>query len=447
MRHAEDELVWIDGKGVAHPLGDNAIKRMRAREGAFRLLPTPDHLVFMRFTGEDGRRDAEDGAIVRMAGEIVGPGVMGDVLALIASSGWRGELVVRDGARCRGVFFEHGNIVGARTDVDEESLGSLLFRYGLVDEEQLASILARIAHGERFGAAAVALGFVSEAQVFEHLQRQIDEVVHSMLLIADGAYCFLDGFEEASIGYRRTVPALSVLMSATARLDEMRYFRARIPSGEHVPERIGEIVQVDPELAPLWPLINGRRSVEELGRLTGLGDFEVTKQIYRLVQAKAVTITAPRFRGGVGELVETANVILVRIHQEADLAGRGTSFRTTLASFAQGRFGRLIVGAGPFEDGSFGGRRLAANAVALVGEDEAYAHVAELLHDYASFALFSLGTSVDSRVELGVSREVEAQLCRLRPQSSSSQLIRLTDVDEQISELSAVTSVDGEDAL
>ena len=429
MRHAQDELVWIDGKGVAHPLGDVAVQRMRGREGAFRLLPTPDHVVFMRFTGEDGRRDAEDGAIVRMAGEIIGPGVVGDVLALLATSGWRGELVVLDGQSSRSVFFEGGNIRGVRTTVDDESLGALLFRYGLLDEEQLASILARMAHGERFDAAALALGFVREEQLFEHLHRQLDEVIHGMLTVADGTYCFLDGFDDAAIPHRRTAPALSVLMGAAARLDEMRYFRSRIPSGEHVPERLTGAAAIDPELAPLWQLIDGARSVEEIGRLSALGEFEVTKQLYRLVQAKHVAITPPRFHGGALEVAETANAILRRIHQEADQAGRGTALRTAVAAFAHGRFARLIAGAGPFEDGAFNARRLVANAVAHAGEAGAYGYAADTLHDYASFALFTLGASLGADAERRVAQAVEPLLARLRPGQSSSQLIRLADVE------------------
>ena len=30
---------------------------MRARKGTFRLMPAPDHIVFMRHVGDDGRRD------------------------------------------------------------------------------------------------------------------------------------------------------------------------------------------------------------------------------------------------------------------------------------------------------------------------------------------------------------------------------------------------------
>ncbi len=104
MKHAQDELVRIDGTGAAHPPGEVATQRMRTREGAFRSSPSPRHLVFMRYVGADGRRDREDGAVVRIAGEITGPGAMADVIALLAQAGWRGELVVQDLGAPRSLF-------------------------------------------------------------------------------------------------------------------------------------------------------------------------------------------------------------------------------------------------------------------------------------------------------------------------------------------------------
>src|SRR3954453_5378892 len=94
MRDGKAELVRIDSRGEAHPIGAIASQRLRARAGAYRMLPAPDHVVFMLFTGEDGRRDAEDGAIVRLAGEGTAPGALCDVLALLGQAGWRGELIV-----------------------------------------------------------------------------------------------------------------------------------------------------------------------------------------------------------------------------------------------------------------------------------------------------------------------------------------------------------------
>ncbi|MCA9656782.1 MAG: DUF4388 domain-containing protein [Myxococcales bacterium] len=424
-RHAQDELVWIDGKGVAHPLGDTAVSRMRQREGAFRVLPAPSHVVFMRYTGEDGRRDAEDGAVVRMTGEIIGPGVMGDILSLLAQSGWRGELLVEDGVHSRSIFFESGNILAGRTTCDDERLGTILFRYGHIDEEQMASILARVAHGERFGAAAVALGFVTQEQVYNCLAKQVEEITFQCTMVSDGTYAFLEGFEEAKIPWRRAMSAFGVLMESVARLDEIRFFRARIPAGTYIPERLVGVEKVEKDLREMFAMIDGRRSVDELGRSTGLGEFEATKQIYRLAQAGHVAITAPRFRGGVSEVIDTANAILRRVHEEADLAGRGTVLRTAIASFAQGRFARLIVDAGPYEDGTFASRKVASNAASVAGEAGAYAYTADMLHDYASFALFSLGSSLGEEAERRLSHEVEPLLARLRPATSSSQLIKI----------------------
>src|SRR5689334_25315831 len=126
MRDGKAELVRIDKRGEAHPIGTIASQRLRARAGTYRMLPAPGHVVFMRYTGEDGRRDAEDGAVVRVAGEVTGPGALCDILALLGQTGWRGELVVEDRQQVRSIFFDQGNVVGANTNVDDERIGSVL---------------------------------------------------------------------------------------------------------------------------------------------------------------------------------------------------------------------------------------------------------------------------------------------------------------------------------
>src|SRR5512140_3473007 len=133
---------------------------MRTRAGAFRLLPAPGHVVFMRYTGEDGRRDAEDGAIVRLAGEITSPGAMCDVFALLGQTGWRGELSVLDGGAVRSVFFEQGNVVGTQTNVEAERIGMVLYKFGILTMDQHELVMAKVKAGARYGTAAAELGFV-----------------------------------------------------------------------------------------------------------------------------------------------------------------------------------------------------------------------------------------------------------------------------------------------
>lgn len=76
MLDPQAELVRIDTNGEAHAIGRVASQRLREQAGVFRMLPAPSHVVFMRYTGVDGRRDEGDGAVIRLSGEICQPGAL-----------------------------------------------------------------------------------------------------------------------------------------------------------------------------------------------------------------------------------------------------------------------------------------------------------------------------------------------------------------------------------
>ena len=118
------------------------------------MPPLPGALVFLHYTGAAARRDLEDGPIARMAGEITAPGAMTEVVAILGQAAMRGELVVMDGDSVRSVFFEHGNIVGVQSNVEDEKIGMLLYKYGKIGEEQILPVLERARGGGRLRLAA-----------------------------------------------------------------------------------------------------------------------------------------------------------------------------------------------------------------------------------------------------------------------------------------------------
>lgn len=417
-REARAELVRIDAAGVATPVGMVAGQRLRAREGAYRLLPAPGHVVFMRYTGEDGRRDEEDGAIVRFAGEITAPGVMCDVIALIGQSGWRGELVVLDGDSARSIFFDKGNLVGAQTTVDEERIGMILWRYGAITAEQHEAIMEKVQTGARFGQTGVELGFLTQETLFEYIAKQLEEIVFPTFAVSDGTFFFLDGFDDARLVARHTVSATALLMDGLTRLDEMRYFRRKIPGPEFVPERT-EKDDPNKELRTTWEAIDGKQSIEEIGRVTGRGEFGTTKDVYALLSSGHVVLHPPRMTGGAVAVVTRANAALLLIHQQADAGGKGTMLREGLAQFASrgsATYDPLFRDAGPDERGAFDAERATANATTLAGESgDPEAILKKAFHEYAAFALFSAGGALGAEKEATLSEEVSPILKEILP--------------------------------
>lgn len=419
MKEARSELVRIDSKGEAHPIGLVASQRMRARSGAFRMLPAPDHIVFMRFTGEDGRRDDSDGPVVRLAGEITSPGAMCDVLAMVAQTSWRGELVVHDGDTTRSLFFEQGYVIGALTTREDERLGMVLYRFGAINRDQLESLLERVDWGQRIGESAVELGILTQEQVYEFTRKQVQEVVFATLTVSDGAFFFLDGFDDGRLSSRHAVSANGLLMDGVTRLDELRYFRERIPSADFIPEKVKGAPEPPREFLALLQLIDGRQSIEELGRATGQGEFETTKAIYQLLRSKQVVLHPPRLGGGPESIVQTANAALMAIFGALESSGKAQQVRDNLASFAVGAgvYDLLFRNAGPDPHGVLAPEGVTKNlSIVAIGADKETI-LRQMLHEYASFALFSAGAALGHGREAELNRIVGPVLAQLRPKA------------------------------
>src|SRR6478735_5953904 len=418
MKDRRSELVRIDARGEAHPIGNVASQRMRARSGAYRILPAPEHVVFMRYTGEDGRRDAADGAVVRLSGEVTAPGSLCDILALLAQAGWRGELVVFDGDEVRSIFFEQGNVVGAITNVEEERLGSVLYRFGVITEQEHAQVAAAAQGGKRFGEAAIELGVLKHDDIYEYIAHQIEEIVFATMTVGDGTFFFLDGFDESRLVSRHTVSANALLMDGVTRMDELRYFLQKIPSAEHIPFRVENRGTPPDELQIVYAAIDGMRNVGELGRHTGLGEFDTTKALYALVQAQHVSIHQPRVSGGPSSLVAAANDALRAIFAAARSGGKAEQVRGNLASFMVGAgvYEILFRGAGPDDSGALDPATVAENSVTVAAGADQDNLLKQMLHEYVGFALFSAGAALGSGAESELVKLVAPALTGLRPQ-------------------------------
>ncbi len=419
VRDLRDELVRIDARGEVHPIGVAASQALRARTGTFRMLPSPPHVVLLRYTGEDGRRDAGDGAVVRLAGEITSPGAMCDVLAMLAQTGWRGELVVLDGGQSRSLYLEGGNVVGVRTNVEEERLGMVMYRFGAITQAQHEEIQQKVGEGQRFGASGVALGIFTQDKVYACIGKQVEEVVFKCLAVADGTFYFLDGFDASELVSRHSVSAGALLMEGVTRLDEMRYFRQKVPSSDHVPTPLEGRSPPAPEFVRTFQEVDGRRSVLEIGRITGKGEFSTTKDLYALVQSQHVSIQPPRPSGGPASLVKVANAGLQIILRAADGAERGTEVRESLASFAvmAGVYAILFQGAGPDGSGALDPARVAQNLALVASSPDPENELKQMLHEYVSFALFSAGDAIGPERERDLKRDVTHVLEALRPRA------------------------------
>lgn len=405
-----DDLLRVDVTGTVHPVGRAASQELRARAGEWHLAPSTASVLMMR------RPDRPGNAVLRVAGEVRTPGALCDIVALIAQSNWQGELVSIEEKRMRSLFFDNGNVIGAHTNVPEERLGETLYRFGVVTREQLEKVIASSStSGKRFGELAIELDFVSPEELYPMMARQVEEVFYAAIHISDGMFYFFDKFDEKALGRRHNLNAGMLLMEGARRMDELKFFRERIPNENYVPVPKDTVKKVPEPLAAVYAECDGKRTIAQIGRRTGQLEFEVTKIVYQLVSGGFLTVAAPRPQGAEA-IMEGFNPALIEIHSRCDQGGKGAELRDGLARFATGGgvYDPLFQGAGPLPDGTFRPDRVERNLAALAGEDPD-AWLIQLMHDYIGFALFQAGSLLPRDQESKLAHNVAELLKPLRP--------------------------------
>jgi hypothetical protein len=373
-----DALVRIDQTGTLHPVGRTASQELRARTGDFRLLASPANVLLLR---------AGEGTL-KLAGEIRKPGILYDVVGLVAQSQWRGELLVFAEGGNRSIFFDRGSVIGALTNVPDERLGEILYRFGMLTREQVDQIVESSSRtGKRLGETAIELELVNVSTLYPMMARQVEEVFYGALGVATGSFYFFDRFDERHVTHRQNLNAGAMLMEGARRVDEMRYFREKIPNDAYIPTPVAGKRPPD-ELLAVFDQCDGKRNVAEIGRLVAQLEFEVTRAIFQLTGGGYVTLSASKPQGAEA-IVEVFNPALAAIHERSDAAGKGAELRDGLAQFATGSgvYDPLFIGAGPSADGTLTAERVARNLAALAGDDPD-TWLVSLLDDYVNFALF-----------------------------------------------------------
>jgi hypothetical protein len=409
----------VDSTGTVHPVGRDASQALRARVGEWSLLRSPPEVVLARRAGETARS-------LRLAGEVRAPGALCDVVALIAQAGWGGELVVLHEEASRSILFEGGLVVSATTTAPSEKLGEILWRFGAITREQLDEVVRTAErNGKRVGETAMELEFVGPDELFRMMARQVEEVFYGAVHIADAMFYLFDRFDESRLGRRYNLSTGQLLMEAARRMDELRFFREKIPSDAWIPVPTASVAgrKVPAELVEVLAQCDGRRSVAEIGRRIGQLEFEVTRAVFQLATNGLVSVTAPRPEG-VAAIVEAYNRAIAEIHRVCDESGAGRELRAGLEQFATstGVYVPLFSGAGPAEDGGLRAERIAQNVAAIAG-NEGDAWLTQQLVEYIGFALFQAGSLVTREAEATLNGRVGEILKPLRQPVEGGKLI------------------------
>lgn len=417
MRFVTDQAdrVVVESNGTVRVDGKGLEQRLRGLAGRYELVSDVPGLVLMRSEA----LPTEKRARVLMSGEIINRMTVMEIINIIAQANWRGDLYVVGLDTLRVLTFDQGALKGSRSDSESDRIGEVMVRSGTITRDALDGVLADPSPDKRFGERCVERGLIDQAKLFEMLQKQAESVFYAGMLVSEGRYAFVLP-SDVEVDMRSAtfhLPITGLLMEGVQRIDEMALFRDKIPHSQLCPAPLAPAGErkLDDNARKVLELCDGALTIEDIARLSGLGEFLATKAVYHLLQAKLVALrSAPKLNPEqVTKLVSRFNEVMQDIFVAVATYGGLAQSRATIDAWIVGSGYEPYFGQGVDEFGMLDAGRV-TEALSKVESDQPLEDLLQALHELAAFALFSATTSLPRDQELALARDVNARLKSIR---------------------------------
>ncbi|HWK88379.1 MAG TPA: DUF4388 domain-containing protein [Longimicrobium sp.] len=214
-----------------------------------------------------------------------------DVLQLLAMGQKTGCLSLTDRSNFGYIFFDRGRITYASIVNRRDRLGDLLVKNGVLDPKDLSAGIDQQAKepGQRLGEILIARGAITRETLEQFIRIQIEEAVYFLFTWHQGSFYFEPDQRPDPGSMLVSINPENLLLEGARRIDEWSLIEKKIPSLDLVFEldrsRTMESLELSEEQRKLLPLVDGRRSVQELIDESGMVEFDVGKALFGLIQA------------------------------------------------------------------------------------------------------------------------------------------------------------------
>jgi hypothetical protein len=332
------------------------------------------------------------------------------------------------------LFFRRGDVRTAASNVPEDRLGAILYRFGVVTEIDLNNALSDKTAASRLGQVLVEQGALSAHDLYTFVRKQVEEIFFSVLTLHSGSFYFYRTDEDHGPVSQLLLPTKQLLFDGVRRIDELSYFREKLPSPVLVLQRRhpAPSQKLDHREERMLRLVDGVRDMGAIARQSHLGEFETTKILYQLLTSgfveiktaqQAIAVSASRpgdsLEDVFGKVIDTFNGVYAKIFAAVSQRGKAPALVKGLESFfgSVAEFAPLFVALSIDDKGTLSREQLLAN-LHMAPTDDKLDYLHRGLNELLFFELFTAGEAVDRREEIELHQRLN-QIIRDRSQAKA----------------------------
>lgn len=209
-----------------------------------------------------------------------------ELLALLTSLRASGLLTLLLPHARKSITFLNGRVVYASSSVEDDRLGEVLWRRGMLSLEQLSEVYDLVGPGKKLGAVLLERGLINARQLYEGIQAQVMEIVYSTFFFDQGEFVFIEGLVRQPSSVRLDVSTRELIAAGLRGRREHNRLERFQPDGDEVLVRrqVDLPGELERRQVDILNLVDGQRTTAEIISASGLGEksaLEVLADLHR----------------------------------------------------------------------------------------------------------------------------------------------------------------------
>jgi hypothetical protein len=223
------------------------------------------------------------------------------LLNLISLARKTGTLTIEGPSETAYMAFREGRLIFAQLGGEDGNLAFVLRKAGKLSEGQFRVLRERAsrASDKELGLLLINAGYVSQSEILQIIRQHILDIAYRLFTWVEGLFRF-----DANVlppDDRIVVPIEldNVILEGTRRRREWEHLQEELPSLDMAlkftdrPDARLRNISLSVEEWRVVSYINPKNTIRQIGRATNLGELEIRRIIYGLMQAGIVELVRP----------------------------------------------------------------------------------------------------------------------------------------------------------
>jgi hypothetical protein len=182
----------------------------------------------------------------------------------------------------KAVYFRDGQILFAASNDPQDQLASILVEEGKLSKDQMQVAQARVSAGNPLAKVLTELGYISQRELADAARLKVEKILTDLYGWKEGSFQFVErSLPKGAIDLELSTPRL--LLNSVRRIQEREWVLEQLGSLDSVLSATTSLddflaaTKPEPSAGEVLRLVDGVKSIKQIGAVSALGEFEVCK--------------------------------------------------------------------------------------------------------------------------------------------------------------------------